>query len=108
MRGLGAEHGFTAGDVAAVTIRVPKIQTEVANIQWPVTVEQAKFSIRFVAAAALLGINTAEAFPAQDSQVADPSVRSAIGLIDVLAMDGVDRGAAADIEKRLKTRQRRP
>jgi 2-methylcitrate dehydratase PrpD len=103
IRRLTREHGVTVGDVDRITLRVPKIQTEVANIQWPATVEQAKFSIRFVAAAALLGINTAEAFPTQDSQIADPSVQSAISLIDVLAMDGVDHGGAADIQMRLKT-----
>jgi len=103
MRRLVREHGVTADDVAAITIRVPKIQTEVANIQWPVTVEQAKFSIRFVAAAGLLGINTAEAFPAEDSAIADPRVQSVIGLIDVLPLDGVNHGGAAEIDLRLKT-----
>jgi len=103
MRRLVAEHGVTADDVAAITIRVPKIQTEVANIQWPVTVEQAKFSIRFVAAAGLLGINTAEAFPAEDSAIADPRVQSVIGLIEVLPLDGVNHGGAAEIDLRLKT-----
>jgi 2-methylcitrate dehydratase PrpD len=102
IRRLVREHGFTVDDVAGVTVRVPKIQTEVANIQWPATVEQAKFSIRFVAAAALLGINTAEAFPAQDSEIAAPAVRAAIGLIDVLPLDGVNHGGAAAIEVRLK------
>jgi 2-methylcitrate dehydratase PrpD len=103
MRRLVAEHGFTADDVAAVTIRVPKIQTEVANIRLPATVEEAKFSIRFVAAAGLLGINTAEAFPEQDSVVASPRVRSVIGLIEVLPLDGVNHGGAAEIDVRLKT-----
>jgi 2-methylcitrate dehydratase PrpD len=103
MRRLVRAHGFTAGDVAAITIRVPKIQTEVANIQWPATVEQAKFSIRFVAAAGLLGINTAEAFPAEDSAIADPRVQSVIGLIEVLPLDGVNHGGAAEIDVRLKT-----
>jgi 2-methylcitrate dehydratase PrpD len=103
IRRLVREHGVAVADVDRVTLRVPKIQTEVANIQWPVTVEQAKFSIRFVAAAALLGINTAEAFPARDSQITDPSVQSAIGLIDVLPLDGVNHGGAAEIEMRLKT-----
>jgi 2-methylcitrate dehydratase PrpD len=102
MRRLVAEHGVTANDVAQVTIRVPKIQTEVANIQWPATVEQAKFSIRFVAAAGLLGINTAEAFPTQDSAITDPRVRSVIGLIEVLPLDGVNHGGAAEIDVRLK------
>jgi 2-methylcitrate dehydratase PrpD len=102
MRRLVAEGGFTAADVSAITIRVPKIQTEVANIQWPVTVEEAKFSIRFVAAAGLLGINTAEAFPAEDSAIADPRVRSVIGLIEVLPLDGVNHGGAAEIDVRLK------
>lgn len=105
IRRLVREHGVTVGDVEHITIRVPKIQTEVANIQWPVTVEQAKFSIRFVTAAGLLGINTAEAFPTQDSQIADPSVQSAIGLIEVLPLDGVEHGGAADIEMRLKSGQ---
>lgn len=104
-RQLLREHRLTADDVAGMTLRVPKIQTEVANIQWPVTVEQAKFSIRFVTAAGLLGINTAEAFPTQDSQIADPSVQSAIGLIEVLPLDGVEHGGAADIEMRLKSGQ---
>ena len=103
IRRLTREHGVAIGDVDRITVRVPKIQAEVANIQWPVTVEQAKFSIRFVAAAALLGIDTAEAFPMRDSQIADPSVQSAISLVDVLAMDDVDHGGAADIEMRLKT-----
>lgn len=103
MRRLVAEHGFTAADVAAITIRVPKIQTEVANIQWPVTVEQAKFSIRFVAAAGLLGIDTGAAFPTQDHEVADPRVQSVIGLIEVLPLDGVNHGGAAEIDVRLKT-----
>jgi 2-methylcitrate dehydratase PrpD len=103
MRRLVAEHGVSAGDVASVTIRVPKIQTEVANIQWPATVEQAKFSIRFVAAAGLLGINTAEAFPEQDSAITDPRVQSVIGLIEVLPLDGVNHGGAAEIDVRLKS-----
>ncbi len=102
MRRLVREYGFTADDVAGITIRVPKIQTEVANIQWPATVEQAKFSIRFVAAAGLLGINTAEAFPTQDSEIAAPAVQAAIGLVDVLPLDGVNHGGAAEIEVRLK------
>jgi 2-methylcitrate dehydratase PrpD len=103
MRRLVAENGFTADDVSAITIRVPKIQTEVANIQWPATVEQAKFSIRFVAAAGLLGINTGEAFPAEDSAITDPRVQSVIGLIEVLPLDGVNHGGAAEIDVRLKT-----
>lgn len=102
IRRLVREHGFTSDDVAGITVRVPKIQTEVANIQWPVTVEQAKFSIRFVAAAGLLGINTAEAFPTEDSEIAAPAVQAAIGLIDVLPLDGVNHGGAAAIEVRLK------
>jgi 2-methylcitrate dehydratase PrpD len=102
IRRLVREHGFTVDDVAGISVRVPKIQTEVANIQWPVTVEQAKFSIRFVAAAGLLGINTAEAFPAADSEIAAPAVQAAIGLIDVLPLDGVNHGGAAAIEVRLK------
>jgi 2-methylcitrate dehydratase PrpD len=105
MRRLVAEHGFTAGDVEHATIAVPRIQTEVANIQWPVTVEQAKFSIRFMAAAGLLGINTAESFPAADSQIADPAVQSVIGRIEVTAMPGVDRGGSADIRVRLANGQ---
>ena len=104
-RRLLREHSLTADDVAAMTLRVPKIQTEVANIQWPQTVEQAKFSIRFVAAAALLGINTAEAFPEQDSQIADPAVQSAIGRIEVLPLDGVNHGGRTDIEMRLTNGQ---
>ena len=104
-RALLREHGLTAADIVAMTLRVPKIQTEVANIQWPQTVEQAKFSIRFVAAAALLGINTAEAFPEQDRQIADPAVQSAIGLIEVLPLDGINHGCRADIEMRLKSGQ---
>jgi 2-methylcitrate dehydratase PrpD len=103
IRRLVREHGLTADDVAAITIRVPKIQTEVANIQRPVTVEQAKFSIRFVAAAGLLGINTAEAFPTEDSAITDPRVQSVIGLIEVLPLDGVNHGGAAEIDLRLKT-----
>lgn len=103
IRRLVREHGVTVDDVAHITIRVPRIQTEVANIQWPATVEQAKFSIRFVAAAALLGINTGESFPTRDSEIADPAVQSAIGLIEVLPLDGVDHGGAADIDLRLKT-----
>jgi 2-methylcitrate dehydratase PrpD len=103
IRRLIREHGVAAGDVAHVTIRVPRIQTEVANIQWPTTVEQAKFSIRFVAAAALLGINTAEAFPARDSEITDPLIQSVIALIEVLPLDGVNHGGAAEIDLRLKT-----
>jgi 2-methylcitrate dehydratase PrpD len=103
IRRLIREHGVAAGDVAHVTIRVPRIQTEVANIQWPTTVEQAKFSIRFVAAAALLGINTAEAFPARDSEITDPRIQSVIALIEVLPLDGVNHGGAAEIDLRLKT-----
>jgi 2-methylcitrate dehydratase PrpD len=104
-RALLREHNLTAEDVAGMTLRVPKIQTEVANIQWPQTVEQAKFSIRFVAAAGLLGINTAEAFPADDSQIADPAVQAAIGQIEVLPLDGVNHGGRTDIEMRLKNGQ---
>jgi 2-methylcitrate dehydratase PrpD len=104
-RRLLRENNLTAEDVAGLTLRVPKIQTEVANIQWPRTVEQAKFSIRFVTAAALLGINTAEAFPAEDSQIADPAVQSAIGLIEVLPLDGINHGGRTDIEMRLKNGQ---
>jgi 2-methylcitrate dehydratase PrpD len=103
MRRLVAEHGFTADDVAGITIRVPKIQTEVANIQWPVTVEQAKFSVRFVAAAGLLGIDTGAGFPTEDSAVTDPRVQAVIGLIEVAALDGVNHGGAAEIDVRLKT-----
>jgi 2-methylcitrate dehydratase PrpD len=103
MRRLVAEHGFTADDVAGITIRVPKIQTEVANIQWPVTVEQAKFSIRFVAAAGLLGIDTGADFPTEDSAIADPEVQSVLGLIEVLPLDGVNHGGAAEIDVRLKS-----
>lgn len=102
IRRLRCAHGVTAHDVARVTIQVPKIQAEVANIQWPATVEQAKFSIRFVAAAALLGMNTAEGFPSADSEIADPAVQSAMGLIEVQPMADADHGGAAEIEIRLK------
>jgi 2-methylcitrate dehydratase PrpD len=104
-RALLREHNLSAADVAAMTLRVPKIQTEVANIQWPQTVEQAKFSIRFMAAAALLGINTAEAFPEQDSEITDAAVQSAIGLIEVRPLDGINHGCRADIAMRLTNGQ---
>jgi 2-methylcitrate dehydratase PrpD len=101
IRRLMREHALSAGDVARVTLRVPRIQTEVANIQRPVTVEQAKFSIRFVAAAALLGRNTAESFPTDDAEIVDPAVQAAIELIEVLPIPGVNHGGAAEIELHL-------
>jgi 2-methylcitrate dehydratase PrpD len=101
IRRLMLEHDVTAEDVAHVTVRVPKIQTEVANIRRPVTVEQAKFSISYVAAAALLGMNTAEAFPTEDSEVTKREVQAAIELIDVLPLAGVDHGGEAEIAMRL-------
>lgn len=102
IRRLVREHGVRVDDVAHITVRVPRIQTEVANIQWPVTVEQAKFSIRFVCAAALLGINTGAGFPALDSEITEPRVAAAIELVEVLPLAGVDHGGAAEVDMRLK------
>ena len=102
IRRLVAEHGVAVDDVERIRLRVPRIQTEVANIQWPVTVEQAKFSVRFVAAAALLGIDTGARFPSLDSEIVDPGVTAAIGLVEVSALAGVDHGGAAEIEMYLK------
>ena len=102
MRRLVREHRVTVDDVEHITVWVPRIQTEVANIQWPVTVEQAKFSIRYVAAAGLLGIDTGAGFPESDAEIVEPRVTSAIGLIEVLPLAGVDHGGAAEIELRLK------
>src|SRR6185437_7098343 len=62
VRRLMRDNGVAADDIAHITLHVPRVQTEVANIQWPTTVAEGKFSIRFLAAAAALGMNTAESF----------------------------------------------
>jgi 2-methylcitrate dehydratase PrpD len=103
IRRLMREHALSPNDVAHVILRVPRIQTEVANIPRPTTVEQAKFSIRFVAASALLGRNTAEGFPTDDNEVVDPAVQAAIEMIDVLPIPGVNHGGAAEIELKLRS-----
>jgi 2-methylcitrate dehydratase PrpD len=54
------EHGLTAENIRHIDIDVPVLHLRVCNIQVPVTGLQAKFSLRAVAAMALLGDDTTD------------------------------------------------
>ena len=54
------EHGLTAEKIRHIDIDVPVLHLRVCNIQVPVTGLQAKFSLRAVAAMALLGDDTTD------------------------------------------------
>ena len=58
-RQLRAANGFEPGDVEEVEIRVDPGHFKVCNIQKPATGLEAKFSLRFTAAMALAGVETA-------------------------------------------------
>lgn len=58
-RQLRAANGFEPGDIAEVEIRVDRGHFKVCNIPEPTTGLEAKFSLRFTAAMALAGLETA-------------------------------------------------
>jgi 2-methylcitrate dehydratase PrpD len=70
---LRERHGFRAGDVRAVRLRISPKQLFVCNIAEPRTALEGKFSLRFTAALALAGADTGER-GFSDAIVSDPSL----------------------------------
>ena len=74
VRQLRADHRLTANDVRRVTVRAAPGADAMCNIQNARTGLEAKFSLRFTTAAALLGRDTAELATYSEAACADPAL----------------------------------
>jgi 2-methylcitrate dehydratase PrpD len=79
---------FGVDDVEAIELRVPRQHLDVCNIASPATGLEAKFSLRFAAAQALLS-GRADESAFTDEAVADPAVRALLQRVAVIADDSL-------------------
>ena len=81
-RQLREEHGVSADDIKRLTVELPELLFGVCNIQCPQTALEAKFSVRFTTAVALLGGDLNEQ-GFTDELTHDPRVAALCTRIDV-------------------------
>jgi 2-methylcitrate dehydratase PrpD len=74
VRELREMHAIAPRDIARVKLRVEKGSDAVCNIPNPRTALEAKFSLRFMAAAALAGADTSDLAFFKDGTTADPAL----------------------------------
>lgn len=82
-KALVAENGLAPGDIASLTIHIPAASCKVCDIQSPETGLDVKFSIRHLAAMAVLGRDTADLGTYTEATAADREVwafRDKVGL----------------------------
>ena len=89
MRKLRAGHGLTPGVIDRAVVRAEKGADAMCNIQNPRTGLEAKFSLRFTAAAALLGRDTADLATYSEAVCADPAL---VAMRDKVSIDLVHSG----------------
>ncbi len=87
---LKREQGLDASQVKRVELQVPRLYLRVCNIHEPATGLQAKFSLRAVAAMALLGDDTTSIAAYNDARMADAGMRSLRDRIEVQPKDDLN------------------
>lgn len=95
---LKREQGLEASQVKRVELQVPRLYLRVCNIHEPATGLQAKFSLRAVAAMALLGEDTTSIAAYTDERMADPEMRALRNRIEVEPKDDLNYVSATIVE----------
>ena len=93
------EYAVAPDDVSRIEIQVAPVCLTVCNIQEPTTGLEAKFSLRTVAAMALLGDNTREISTYTAERAVDPEVRQLRERIVVSPRDDLSGGLSVAIAK---------
>jgi 2-methylcitrate dehydratase PrpD len=94
------EQGLAPDDVAELEVEVDHGVLAVADIECPRTGLEGKFSLRAVAAMALLGDDTAAPASYSDARMADPAL---VALRDRVRVAGADRSSMATATVRART-----
>lgn len=94
MLDLKAKHGVSAAEIEAIDVLVPRFFLGVCNIQEPATGLEAKFSLRGVAAMALLGDDTRDIAAYTAASTARPELIQLRDRIHVAPDDGLSGGIA--------------
>ncbi|MEJ2131963.1 MAG: hypothetical protein P8Y95_10165 [Gammaproteobacteria bacterium] len=97
MKALKEAHGLGPQDIEAVEITVNAGHLGVCNIQEPSTGLEAKFSLRFTAAMALAGLNTASIDIFTDELTRDPTLVALRDKTRVLKYDDARAESRVDI-----------
>ena len=87
---LKSAHRFAAGDVDAVTLEIAASSARICDIAQPRTGLEAKFSVRTVAAMALLGYDTAQLATFGDGVESAPDIAALRERITVVARDDTE------------------
>ncbi|MBY6264385.1 MmgE/PrpD family protein, partial [Azospirillum sp. 412522] len=87
VRDVMAEHGLTPLDVRAIRCRVPPVVAANLTYGQPATAGEARFSLPFAAACAML-YGTLALEHLDDAALADPALRQAAGLVSMTADPG--------------------
>lgn len=95
---LKHEHDIGVSRVKRLTLQVPRLYLRVCNIHEPATGLQAKFSLRAVAAMALLGDDTTRIAAYNDQRMADAEMRALRSRIDVEPRDDLHYVSIARVE----------
>lgn len=89
VRKLRTDHGLTPGAIRGAVVRAEKGADAMCNIQNPRTGLEAKFSLRFTTAAALLGRDTADLATYSEAVCADPAL---VAMREKVSVDLVHSG----------------
>ena len=92
---LQREGGFTADDVATITIGLSPGADSICNIAAPRSGLELKFSVRAVVGMTLLGINTASPASYADALAADPALAALIARTEVSLVPDFELGMTA-------------
>jgi 2-methylcitrate dehydratase PrpD len=98
MTQLRTAHSIDPDKVAQIFVRIPARSLDNCNIPSPRNGTEAKFSVRFTTAAALLGWDTSEAGFTDDAKIVDPEIVSVIDRISVEGVQVAARSAPTEIE----------
>ena len=93
------DHGVRPGDLSRIELRVPPAFLGVCNIQEPATALEAKFSLRAVAAMALLGDDTCDIAAYSAERVTRPELRQLRDRVTVTPQDDLMGGVAVAIAR---------
>jgi 2-methylcitrate dehydratase PrpD len=94
---LSRQHAVTPASVEHIEVRVPNSSMGVCNIAEPTTSFEAKFSLRTVAAMALLDDATGDINAYDPERVLRPDVKQLASRISVVGRDDLDGGEAVAI-----------
>jgi len=86
---LRERHRLDPGAIDRITVKVERVNDTTCNIQNPTSGLEAKFSLRFTAALALAGRDTADLGNYSEAMIADPVVAGLIPRVNVELVDGV-------------------